>query len=725
MTSIFATHNEIMNQVNIDIKVQLPFAITTLTQQFTNNETESIEAVYQFPLPNDVAFLGITLVLNDETYEGEIILKEAASEAYEEAIVNEDTAILLEQVREGIFQLNAGNLAPNDRLSVTLKLASLLQFSTQNVRYALPTVIAPRYGEFNHFDDLYQAPESDFFADYDVQGQLTCDPSLSFDKAQSSFEFGELLHAGVYPFAGKLDKDLVLNFNAKQAIKAQSFYARYDPIGQSQDSREYSCLNLLPLLNEKNESDRPLTLQLVIDCSGSMSGTSIKQAIAGISNILSLLNEKDRINLIPFGSHSKTILDKPQLYIGSTKTQIRRAVTSLSASMGGTEIISALELAISKVEQLETSEILLLTDGQIWENETEVSTFIARSKKAGCHITCIGLGNAVSENFLRHISTSTGGQAFFINPSEAIDKKIAACFTFLRSTPLHLNVEGLEDSLWAEVPEQVRVAQMNYCFSMRNDKPKSVTKALIPSAKDQIELSSPWLEIKGESAQALCALTAIRRLKDLPESEKDEFAVKYQQITDKTSFIMTAERDNDALNSMPSLKTVSQMIPNQYAGIGGVRGGAMVDMLCMPSNAGNAGIRSAVAMPCQSPPCDRDQMRMAESSLRSVIDSFDDDILFSFDVSYIDLLKKVERYYQCQSPRLNFSLLCQLGFEEDLIAELRLIRVLNYPLSEENLVANFLNLLAEKFDFELEQEEFERITQSKILEEINEVIDKG
>ena len=77
--------------------------------------TGHIEAVYTFPLPVDAVLLRFSVEIGDRTMAGTVIAKTEAERRYEDAITDGDAAVLLEQ--------------------------------PHLVRLAMPTTIAPRYGD--------------------------------------------------------------------------------------------------------------------------------------------------------------------------------------------------------------------------------------------------------------------------------------------------------------------------------------------------------------------------------------------------------------------------------------------------------------------------------------------------------------------------------------------------------------------------------------------------
>ncbi|MEJ7698239.1 MAG: VIT domain-containing protein [Pyrinomonadaceae bacterium] len=83
-----------------------------VTQEFENNFSEKIEAVYVFPLPQNAAIDDMTMRIGDRTVRGKILKREEAREVYEAAKSNGQIASLLDQERPNIFTQSVANILP-------------------------------------------------------------------------------------------------------------------------------------------------------------------------------------------------------------------------------------------------------------------------------------------------------------------------------------------------------------------------------------------------------------------------------------------------------------------------------------------------------------------------------------------------------------------------------------------------------------------------------------
>ena len=93
----------------------------------------------------------------------------------------------------------------------------------------------------------------------------------------------------------------------------------------------------------------------------------------------------------------------------------------LDADMGGTEIGQAITAAVKgKKPDKFSKEVLLITDGEVWEWEKVVSSVA----KSGYRFFTVGVGSSVSEAFVQTLALSTGGACELISPHEEMAEKI-------------------------------------------------------------------------------------------------------------------------------------------------------------------------------------------------------------------------------------------------------------------------------------------------------------
>ena len=139
----------------------------TVEQRYRNPGTTNIEAVYTFPLPFEAVLLDLDVELGSRKLAAVVVEKKEASARYEVAIDQGDTAIMLERAGDGLCTLNLGNLMAGESALIRYRYAQLLRFEHGSVRLAVPTVIAPRYGDPAKAGlDPHQVPTTDLAVAY-------------------------------------------------------------------------------------------------------------------------------------------------------------------------------------------------------------------------------------------------------------------------------------------------------------------------------------------------------------------------------------------------------------------------------------------------------------------------------------------------------------------------------------------------------------------------------
>lgn len=91
--------------------------------------------------------------------------------------------------------------------------------------------------------------------------------------------------------SGFADQDLVVSMSGLDA-KPDAVFVK--------DGAQYRPLAFLPL-PKAEEADKPLALKVLVDCSGSMSGSAIREARSALRSLAGLLTDKDRAALAAFG----------------------------------------------------------------------------------------------------------------------------------------------------------------------------------------------------------------------------------------------------------------------------------------------------------------------------------------------------------------------------------------------------------------------------------------
>ena len=559
-----------LQRVEAEASLQDLLAEVTLTQIYRNLEADPVEAVFSFPVPRDATLLDMWVELGDKKLTGRVVARGAARESYEEAVTDGDTAALLEELEPGLYHLSLGNLQAGETAVLRYRYAQLLYWQ-QGLRFALPTALAPRYGDpaASGLDEV-QAPAVDMLAEYpfsfrmQVQGRLAGAAVESPSHAISVTNGPGTLKIALAGTQDTLDRDLVLNFALAEPLPPAAFVAP--------DGGKWVGLVSLPLPERRDSaSQAPRCIPILVDCSASMGGDSIAQARQALGHILDGLRPQDHFNIIRFGSHVEPLFPAPRPVTAESLEAARALLAGLDADLGGTEIGQALETAYAaRLPDFGAQDLLLITDGEVWDAQS----FVQRARAAGDRIFTVGVGHAVSEAFLRELADQTGGACELVAPGEAIAARIERHFR-------RIYQQRLESArlVWPVPPERQSPQALEgaylgdtlHVFAWFDARPEGRVQ-FMAAARDG---AATRFEIGLEAPAGLFGADLIPRLaaraglKALPEAEQVQVAEQYQLLTDRTAWLIVAERpEEERTDGLPALRKVPHMLAAGWGGSG-------------------------------------------------------------------------------------------------------------------------------------------------------------
>jgi Ca-activated chloride channel homolog len=177
--------------------------------------------------------------------------------------------------------------------------------------------------------------------------------------------------------------------------------------------------------NHQTETRRPLNLSLVIDRSGSMAGTPLRNAIQAAQKLVDYLTPEDILSIIVYDDFVETIL--PPAPVQSSDS-IKELLSKISAG-GCTNLSGGWLRGCEHVKTQRSTEhlnrVLLLTDGQanvgIRDNATLINTAKEQAEQ-GIATTTLGFGTYFNEDLLIGMANAAGGNFYFIqSPDDAAD----------------------------------------------------------------------------------------------------------------------------------------------------------------------------------------------------------------------------------------------------------------------------------------------------------------
>ena len=564
-----------LDSVNVDVAIENLLCEVTLRQVYRNLEKINIEAVYTFPLPFSAVLLDMTIKTKTRVLKGVVVEKSEAEERYEGAITDGDTAIMLQQIEDGLYTMNVGNLQPEDEVKVSITYAELFKWQNDSLRFFLPTNIAPRYGDPESVGlEPYQIPEYEMLADnrfnltVTVLGELA---NASFNSPSHLLDFYYRNGKTILSLQGgheAMDRDFVLNISMKTEQKSLAILDR--------DFDDYVALASFYPRFPDIKTRTPRCVTIIVDCSGSMQGDSIAQARAALGEILGLLRPQDHFNIIRFGSTFEKLFSAPvQAKPGNLK-KAESLLQNLQADMGGTEIGQAIKSAIGSKTLAEIShEVLLITDGEVWDWEP-VTT---EAEQSGYRFFTVGVGSAVSEAFVKTLAEITGGACELVSPRENMAEKIVRHFKriyFPKAGNIEIKWPGTPYKVFPKTIGSIYDGDTLHVFGHFKEKPVGdvTLTALLENGEtftqtlpmSMATLSGTEADTPGTTARIAAAREIICMAEDRLAAD---LAVKYQLMTQYTNYLaIDIKEEGKKAEDLPALRKTAQMLAAGWGGTG-------------------------------------------------------------------------------------------------------------------------------------------------------------
>lgn len=384
---------EFVPLIHTDVAVDVRGLVAsgTVTQQYVNDTSTPIEAIYVFPLPHDAAVYDLEIHIGNRVIRSVIKEREEAKRTYEAAKTEGKRAALVEEERPNIFTASVANLMPGDHVAVQLRYVEPLKWDDGKIRLVFPMVVGPRYIPGTSaigYQGTGWAPDTNAVPDasritpvvrnpesrdgHDISVKVDLDAGFQSSEVQSISHEIQVSQDGsgrkrIELTAGKTipNKDFVLEIN--HGASAHPETALFLSPNKQNGESEFLVTAFPP--SAAPQKRVPVEMLYMIDVSGSMNGTSIEQARAALLQALDRLAPTDRFGILAFNHGFREFSAEPLTASTDNVAAGRRYVESLRAE-GGTEMLPALLHLMEEPEHPGyVRTIVLLTDGDLGNEE--------------------------------------------------------------------------------------------------------------------------------------------------------------------------------------------------------------------------------------------------------------------------------------------------------------------------------------------------------------------
>lgn len=457
-----ATDSFPLKETSVSVDISGIIADTYVTQVYTNNGNNPINANYVFPASTRVSIHGMQMQIGNQIVTAQIKEKEEAEEEFEEAKEEGKSASLMEERRPNVFTMDVANIMPGDEVRIELHYTEMIESTEGTYEFVFPTVVGPRYAsattdvndENNEWVETpYLPSEAAIPGKYNINVTLSAAvpiTGLSCKSHEIGINWGAdnttaqitLATNGqdASTFAG--NRDFILNYKLTGSDMSSGLMLN---TAKEEGGENFFLLSLQPPERMESENIPPREYIFVLDVSGSMSGYPIDTAKTLIKGLVSDLREEDSFNLILFANDAVPFSSKS---LPATAENIEKAIAMIDRQegSGGTEMTDAIKGAIALSSPESTSRnVVIITDGYIY-GENEIFEMINENLDTISFFP-FGIGTSVNRYLIEGIAKAGQGEPFIVTDAEDANAMAERFHTYIQSpvlTNIKVSFEGFD-----------------------------------------------------------------------------------------------------------------------------------------------------------------------------------------------------------------------------------------------------------------------------------------
>ena len=404
-----------LSEERLDVAIDGQMASTTLIQTYRNKSSGRIEGQYHLRPGAGAHVDGFAYWNGEQKIVGEVFERDTARAVYQRVTTRRRDPGLLEQDGEGSFSFKIFPVEPNENKRVQVSWTKWLERRGQTVHYTAP--LSSRGAEVV----------------INLVGSVKNLRSSTHRLHSETIPGGVRLRADNATAAGEID----LAWEVDEPAWTPDLYVHAD--GQNDG---YFALSLAT--PAAVGAAQPKDVTIVIDKSGSMTGDPMEHADAAAAEMIRLLGDNDRVNVISFSDEVDPLFNTPQP-VSEVRGRAIKFAKDLTAS-GGTDIALALSTAIKSQDRREGRPriIVFMTDGQ---SDADKAMAAAKTDTGDVRMFTLGLGKEVNRPLLQRLAAEKRGSFSYIPDATAIEpevKRVAAHIAHPVLVDISVDVDGAQ-----------------------------------------------------------------------------------------------------------------------------------------------------------------------------------------------------------------------------------------------------------------------------------------
>ena len=581
-------NEEESKEENIYIKSEVNefYAITEVTQYYTNNNKAPIELNIIYPLKKEINFRKFTINVNGKKSISKIFSKEKAEEKYTDVIAGGNIGILSKYSEDepNTYSLSIGNVAPNTTVELTSEFIQYINSDDMSFCFSVmtnyPSFSDSKTREYNKningkiclktHSKITRLVNKNFTIDKYFKREFNpeyTECNIDFKILSESKEYNSVL--SLLYRTEKMDEPYLLSqYNPKKDETSYIFGKIYEPKQIPVPEKPDMDINsnyYLKYQQKEEKANTPSLFIFLIDQSGSMAGSSMRIVSESILFFLQSLTKGSYYQLIGFGSNFKKINDKPVEYNKENVKNTMEIVKNLKADLGGTDISSPLKEIFNSKDYDDINlarNLFILTDGEVNNREECLGLISTYSEKFKVH--AIGIGSSFDKQLIQNAGIQGRGTYHFVanisDVNQVIIESLSKCLrSYIINAKLSLNELKPEHDFTPKMnfiyPDEI----LNYYFILKGKDHDKIQINFENPKKNENFLFTNDKIIKEDDGEIVGQIIIGNKLKNEEKMEEEmiiKLSKEYQILSKKTSLFAVAE--NEENNKIGELKQITK-----------------------------------------------------------------------------------------------------------------------------------------------------------------------
>jgi Ca-activated chloride channel family protein len=419
----------------VTVTIENQVATTQVAMQFTNNGTMLAEGTFIFPLPKGAAVEQLTMYVNGQAIEAKILPADEARGIYNEIVRQYRDPALLEYIGQDVIQASVFPIPMGESRKIDIAYGQVLEAENGLLKYVYPMNAGSTARFIGQMSISVHVVDDDNIRNVYSPTHNIVLSRMSDTAIRTGFEATNYLPQGDFTLFYGTQRELIdINMLTYRASAAED---------------GFFLMMVQPPLFVTDEQITPKDVVIVLDQSGSMSGSKWEQAQAAAAYILDNLNPQDRFNVVVFSTGWRVYAN--ELLTAENAAAAKDWIDTLFAE-GGTDIHGGLSTALSYVQERPFN-ILFLTDGLATEGIVETPEILSSLNTIAppnARIFTFGVGDDVDTFLLDAIVRDFRGSGSYVRPTERIDEEVASLYNKISApvmTDITLTIDGVQTEL--------------------------------------------------------------------------------------------------------------------------------------------------------------------------------------------------------------------------------------------------------------------------------------